>query len=241
MSACAVVAEVFAHGAAGVGREVLHRRRVGRGGRDDDVYPWRRALRASSPPAPRWSASGRSRRRCKSRRRPSWLMMVSSAMAVLPVWRSPMISSRWPRPIGIMASMALMPVCIGSFTGCRSTTPGAMRSMGVELVVTMGPCRRWAAQRVDHAADQRLAHRHGHDAAGALDFVAFLDLRVFAQQHRAHLVFFQVHGDAGHAVRELDQFAGHDLFEAVDAGDAVAHRDHRACAIFFSVTMNFPR
>ena len=40
-------------------------------------------------------------------------MIVSRAMAVLPVWRSPMISSRWPRPIGIMASIALMPVCSG--------------------------------------------------------------------------------------------------------------------------------
>jgi hypothetical protein len=45
---------------------------------------------------------------------PFWLMIVSIAMAVLPVPRSPMMSSRWPRPIGIMASMALMPVCIGS-------------------------------------------------------------------------------------------------------------------------------
>src|ERR1022692_4770197 len=53
-------------------------------------------------------------------------MMVSSAMAVLPVWRSPMINSRWPRPMGIMASMALMPVCSGSLTGRRSTTPGAI-------------------------------------------------------------------------------------------------------------------
>jgi hypothetical protein len=46
-------------------------------------------------------------------------MIVSIAMAVLPVWRSPMISSRWPRPIGIMVSMALMPVCIGSCTDLR--------------------------------------------------------------------------------------------------------------------------
>ena len=36
------------------------------------------------------------------------------ATVVLPVLRSPMISSRWPRPIGVMASMALMPVCRGS-------------------------------------------------------------------------------------------------------------------------------
>ena len=156
-------------------------------------------------------------------------MMVSSAMAVLPVWRSPMISSRWPRPIGIMASMALMPVCIGSFTGWRSTTPGARRSIGVELRGLDGALAvDGLAERVDHAADQRFAHRHRHDAAGAADFVAFLDLRVIAEQHGADLVFFQVHGDAGDVVRELDQLARHDLFQAVDAGDAVAHRDHRA-------------
>ena len=35
-------------------------------------------------------------------------------IAVLPVLRSPMISSRWPRPMGVMASIALMPVWSGS-------------------------------------------------------------------------------------------------------------------------------
>jgi hypothetical protein len=37
---------------------------------------------------------------------PFWLMMASTAIAVLPTWRSPMISSRWPRPIGTIASIA---------------------------------------------------------------------------------------------------------------------------------------
>ena len=37
------------------------------------------------------------------------LMIVSMPIAVLPVWRSPMISSRWPRPIGIIESIALRP------------------------------------------------------------------------------------------------------------------------------------
>ena len=45
------------------------------------------------------------------------LMIVSMAMALLPVWRSPMMSSRWPRPMGIIESIALSPVCMGSFTG----------------------------------------------------------------------------------------------------------------------------
>ena len=51
---------------------------------------------------------------------------------------------------------------------------------------------------------------------------------IFAQQHGADLVFFQVQRDAGNAALELDQLAGHDVFQAVNAGDTVAHRDHRA-------------
>src|ERR1700761_5357671 len=57
-----------------------------------------------------------------------WLMMASIATAVLPVWRSPMISSRWPRPIGIKVSMALRPVCTGSCTDLRGMIPGAFTS-----------------------------------------------------------------------------------------------------------------
>ncbi len=48
-----------------------------------------------------------------------WLRIVSTQTAVLPVLRSPMISWRWPRPIGVIASMALMPVCSGSPTPWR--------------------------------------------------------------------------------------------------------------------------
>ena len=66
-------------------------------------------------------------------------MIVSIAIAVLPVWRSPMISSRWPRPIGIIASIAFSPVCIGSFTGWRWTTPGALNSAGRVSVVLISP------------------------------------------------------------------------------------------------------
>ena len=84
------------------------------------------------------------------------------------------------------------------------------------------------SQRIDDAADQGVAHGHAHDAAGALDLVAFVDLRVLAQQHHAHLVFFQVHGDAGDVVRKREQLAGHDFVEAVNAGDAVAQGDDRA-------------
>src|SRR3954452_9490143 len=55
-------------------------------------------------------------------------MMVSMMTADLPVWRSPMTSSRWPRPIGISASIAFSPVCIGSCTDLRGVIPGAFTS-----------------------------------------------------------------------------------------------------------------
>ena len=45
-----------------------------------------------------------------------WLRIASRAMAVFPVCRSPMMSSRCQRPIGIMESMAMMPVS----TGCET-------------------------------------------------------------------------------------------------------------------------
>ena len=54
------------------------------------------------------------------------------ATAVFPVCRSPMMSSRCPRPIGTIASIAFSPVCSGSFTGCRSTTPGANGTVTID-------------------------------------------------------------------------------------------------------------
>ncbi len=70
---------------------------------------------------------------------PFWLMIVSIAIAVLPVPRSPMMSSRWPRPIGIMESIALMPVWSGSFTGWRTMIPGASLSTLRVFFALIGP------------------------------------------------------------------------------------------------------
>ena len=60
-------------------------------------------------------------------------------MVVLPVLRSPMISSRWPRPIGVIASIDLMPVCSGSPTGWRPMMPGAWISMRRSCVPVSSP------------------------------------------------------------------------------------------------------
>src|SRR5919204_2574309 len=50
-----------------------------------------------------------------------------------------MISSRCPRPIGIMPSIALSPVCTGVLTGWRRTTPGALCSAGRVSEVRTSP------------------------------------------------------------------------------------------------------
>ena len=134
-----------------------------------------------------------------------------------------MMSSRWPRPIGIMASMALMPVWSGSLTAWRSTTPGALNSTGRNSVGLDGALVvERAAERVDDAADHGLAHRHLQHAAGALDEVALLDERVLAEEHGADVVFFEVEGQPDDVVRQLEHLHGHAVAQAVDAGDAVA-------------------
>ena len=110
-------------------------------------------------------------------------------------------------------------------TGLRSTTPGARRSISLNC---FDGDRALAvdrlAERVDHAADHLLADRHRDDAAGALDRVAFLDLGVLAEQHRADALLLEVQRDAEHAVRELEHLAGHRALDAVHARDAVADR-----------------
>jgi len=55
-------------------------------------------------------------------------MIVSTAIAVLPVWRSPMINSLCPLPIGTRLSTAFNPVCIGSWTDFLGIIPGALSS-----------------------------------------------------------------------------------------------------------------
>ena len=82
----------------------------------------------------------------------------------------------------------------------------------------------------DDAADQRRADGHLEDAAGALDRVAFGDVLVVAQDHRADRVALEVEREAEGVVRELEHLALHRVLQAVDAADAVGHRHDGADA-----------
>ena len=89
------------------------------------------------------------------------------------------------------------------------------------------------AERIDDAADESLADRDGHDLAGALDLVAFLDGRGLAEEHDADVIFLEVESKAGDVMRELHELTSHDAIEAVDAGDTVSDGDD--CADFRDV------
>ena len=151
------------------------------------------------------------------------------ATAVLPVWRSPMISSRWPRPIGTSESMRLE-------AGLHRLVHRLARNDAGRLDLDEAALGRGdralavdrIAEAVDHAAEQALADRHVDDGAGALDRVAFADGAVLAEDHDADIVALEVERHALDAAGELDHLAGLDAVEAVDAGDAVTDREDLA-------------
>ena len=78
------------------------------------------------------------------------------------------------------------------------------------------------SQRGDDMAKQRVPDRDLHHAAAAPHRIACLDLAGIIQQHSAYRVFFQVHRDAAHRMRKIQQLAGHDILQAAYAGDAVS-------------------
>ena len=159
---------------------------------------------------------------------PFWLMIVSIAIAVLPVWRSPMISSRWPRPIGMSASIALTPVWTGVSTAladddARGDALDGPRPIRRERTLVVDR----STERVDDAPEQGLADGNLDDAPGRLDQVALLDRGRVAEDDRSDRVLLEVERHAHDAARELEKLGGEGTGKPVDLGDAVADLDHR--------------
>ncbi|KAF5049840.1 hypothetical protein DSECCO2_435730 [anaerobic digester metagenome] len=87
------------------------------------------------------------------------------------------------------------------------------------------------AQGVDDTAHDRVADGNLEDPARTLDDVAFLDVFGLAEKSDAHGVFFKVQNHAHDVTGELEEFHGHRVFAAVNAGDTVTHRqDHASLA-----------
>ena len=132
---------------------------------------------------------------------------------VLPVWRSPMISSRCAAngDHGVDGLDAGLQRLLDRLT---VDDAGSAAFNGAELGGLDGACAvDGLAQRVDHAADHGFAHRHGHHLAGALDSAAFLDTDVGAQQNDGDGILLQILGHAVFAVIKLKQLTCHALFQ----------------------------
>ncbi len=95
------------------------------------------------------------------------------------------------------------------------------------------------AQRVDHATQQLRTYRNFEDAAGALGAHAFGQAQVVTQNHGTDGVLLQVQCHAEDAARELDHFAVHDVGQTVDAYDAVRHADDGALVTGLSGDIGF--
>ena len=84
------------------------------------------------------------------------------------------------------------------------------------------------ANGVDDAAHQAFTHADGGDAFGALHRVALVDGTGLGQHHHADIVLLQVLDNALLAGGKLHQLARLCVVEAIDARNAVTHREDGA-------------
>ena len=84
------------------------------------------------------------------------------------------------------------------------------------------------AKRVDDAPQQSVAHGHIHDPARALDFIAGVQMPVFAEQHDADFVLVHVERDAEHIAGKLYQLLKAHAGEPGHLGDAGGDAGDRA-------------
>ena len=114
-----------------------------------------------------------------------WLMIVSIATVVLPVLRSPMISWRWPaadrghRVDRLDAGLQRLLHRLA-----RHHVRRLQLELAEALVLDLAEAVDRLAERVDHAAEERVADRHREHPAGALDLLALLDAGEVAEDAR---------------------------------------------------------
>ncbi len=137
-------------------------------------------------------------------------------------------------PIASTSSLPIERIAPGIVDRQPVREPMATGLKAIDAMIPIGRGQReliigdGLAERVHHAADHGVADGHAENLAGALDLIAFAHFGVVAQKNAADLILFEAHGQTGNAVGKLQQLAGHDFVEAVEARDAITQGDYRA-------------
>ena len=133
-----------------------------------------------------------------------------------------MISWRWPRPIGVIESIALMPVAIGSCTDWRTITPGAWSSRARRSSDSMSPRPSMGVPSGSMTRPMKLSPTGTERISPVRRTVWPSSMPVeVTEDDDADLAGVEVQRDAQRAVLELQQLVGHRRGQAGDARDAV--------------------
>jgi hypothetical protein len=221
--------EVLGHGGAGIGRDVLQRRRVRGAGRDDDGVVHRaglgepvddaddrRLLLADGDVDAGDAGTALVDDGVDGDGGAAGLAVADDQLALAAADRDHAVDRL---EAGLQRLVHRLPA--GDARRLELERP-AVRRLHHALAVER------PAQRVDHPADHRLAARHAQQLAGAAHLVTFLDVEVAAEDDDADRALLQVEDLAELAVLELQLLSGHGVGQAVDPRDAVTDLEHPA-------------
>ena len=154
---------------------------------------------------------------------------MSIATVVLPVLRSPMMSSRLTaadRRHGVDGLDAGLQRLVHRLTAddARRLHLEAARVLGVDGALAVDRL----AEAVDDPADERVTDGDREDPAGALDRAAFLDVAGAPEHHRADRLFVEVQRETEHPALELEHLVDRRVGETGDPRDPVTDLEHSA-------------
>merc|ERR550532_3472714 len=156
--------------------------------------------------------------------------MVSMATAVLPVCLSPMISSRWPRPMGTRLWTAWCPLVVAnghqavhsldsSLHRLLDRLPGddarGLESNSVPLLAADGALAvNGVTQGIDNTSKDLVTNGNIHNCSSSLDNVSLLDELVITENDNTNVVGLQVEGHAFQSRAKFHHFLCLDILQA---------------------------
>ncbi len=223
------VAEVLAHGAAGVGGEELHRGRIGGAGGDHDgvlhgavlfelahhVGDGRLLLtdgHVDTGDAGAFLVDDR----VDGDRRLTDLTVADDQLALTAA----------DRHHGIDGLETGLDRLVDGLTSddARCDLLDRVGFLGAQVALAVDG----VTEGVDHTAAQFGTHRHLEDATGTLGSHALFQLQVITQNHGTDVVALEVQGHPEDAAGEFDHLTEHCVGEAVNLHDTVRYADDRA-------------